>query len=154
MVRLYIPVTSTLIEQLVTDGELTVDLGFAVTPALRAWYDNDDEELEYVASMTAAAASLELLAHDSQAKRRRAVLALEVPEVKPAEGDRAAVEVGSVIRYDGVESALIDEIDAQADIQAALQVWDRQDADAQFLRDQANSHELLWFARQELPFIF
>lgn len=152
--RLYLPVTSTVIEKLIADGEVAVEGGYAVTPALREWYDNDDEELEYVASMSAAEASLALIAADPSAKRRRAVLALEVPDITAFGTERASVLFKQVVRLDAVESALIDSIEAQPDIDRALERWGQDDDDARFALEQANSHELLWFARQELPFIF
>lgn len=154
--RLYIPATSTLVESLVVSGSMPAEIGFAVTPELREWYHADDEEeLEYIASMAAARASLELLGKDPAARPRRAVLALEVPKITSiAGGDRAAVEVASSIRYQDVESALVDDPQAQDDIKTAIAVWSLHDEDAHFAREQAQSHELLWFARQELPYIF
>jgi len=54
---------------------------FAVTPALREWYASGDlEELEYVAMMHAARASLRMLVEDPQAPRRRVVIAADVPD--------------------------------------------------------------------------
>lgn len=154
--RLYIPSTSALIDSLVVNGEIDITIGFAVTPALREWYHaEDDEELEYIASLAAARASMQLLQADPEAKRRRAVLAVEVEDVRPiVGGDRAAVEVKSSLRLNQVESALVDDPDAQGEIEAALAVWDQATEDAHFAREQAQSHELLWFARQELPYIF
>lgn len=156
--RLYVPATSILVEKLILDGEIPVTHGFAVTSALRDWYEADDEEeLEYLAAAAAARQSMALLSLDQTAQRRRAVLALEVPtivESTSADRDRSAVEVGPHIKMDQVDSILVDSIDAEADIVAALAVWEKSDEDAHFAREQAMSHELLWFARQEIPFIF
>lgn len=154
--RLYIPATSTLIESLVVTGELPASIGFAVTPALREWYRADDEEeLEYIASMAAAKASLEMLVADPNAKRRRAVIALDVADISPLlDQDRAAVKVERVVTFQEVDSALVDDPDIQDEIAAAISVWGALDEDSHFLREQAQSHELLWFARQELPYIF
>lgn len=159
--RLYIPATSTLIETLVVSGQIPVDIGFAVTPEMRNWYHaEDEEELEYLASMAAARASLELLAGDPSAKRRRAVLALEVEAVTPLPADpltphdRAAVRVDSPLRFELVDAALVDDPAVQEELTAALALWGQQTEDAHFAREQAQSHELLWFARQEIPYIF
>ena len=55
--------------------------GFAVTPALREWYSSGDkEELEYVALLHAARASLRMLQDDPAAPARRVVLAAELPD--------------------------------------------------------------------------
>lgn len=156
--RLYIPATSTLIESLVLSGQITVASAFAVTPALREWYHADDEEeLEYIASMAAARASLELLVSDPNAKPRRAVLATEVSSITPLVkdgADRAAVVFESTLMRGQVDSVLVDDPDAQDDMAIAIASWNRLDEDAHFAREQALSHELLWFANQELPYIF
>lgn len=156
--RLYIPATSTLIEKLILDGQIPITQGFAVTSGLRGWYEADDEEeLEYLASKAAARASMALLSLDKESQRRRAVIAIEVPRIVEASGeerDRSAVEVTSPLMMDQVDSILVDSIDAEADIVAALAVWEKSDEDAHFAREQAMSHELLWFAHQEIPFIF
>src|SRR5690349_24062017 len=65
----------------------------AVTPALREWYaEGDEEELEYVAFTRAAQAALQLLRHDPAAPRRRVVVSADVPAGSLARED---VELGS-----------------------------------------------------------
>ena len=63
--RIYIPVTLAMLQQLVADGALRPVSGtaFAVTPKLReAYAEGDDDELGEVALREAALASLRLLA--------------------------------------------------------------------------------------------
>lgn len=80
--RVYIPATLAMLQQLVADGSLQPLSGtaFAVTPTLRESYaEGDDEELAEVAIGEAALASLRLLAAeseraDAELPLRRAVL--------------------------------------------------------------------------------
>ena len=55
-----------------------------------------------------------------------------------------------------VAAALVDDRDAEAAVRAATLALPRalHDEDARFAIDEAQSHELLWFAVQEFPFIF
>ena len=62
--RVYVPVTLAMLQQLVADGSLRPVSGtaFAVTPTLReAYSDGDEDELADVALREAALASLRLL---------------------------------------------------------------------------------------------
>ncbi|HEX4063800.1 MAG TPA: hypothetical protein VHY58_22535 [Streptosporangiaceae bacterium] len=136
--------------------------GFAVTPALREWYASGDlEELEYAALTVAARASLRLLAADEAAPPRRVVLAAEVPDDRVSPGydpdDPAAVQVAVAAPVARLASAHIDDPQAAADVRAAvaaLPAADRGDEDAKFLVDGAEGNELLWYAVQELPYLF
>ena len=92
--RVYIPSTLTLLDVACHAGEFGPPplTGYAVTPALREWYtEGDDEELEYAAMAQAARASVGLIAADPDAARRRVVVACEVGAVPPADG---TVELG------------------------------------------------------------
>lgn len=135
--------------------------GFAVTPALREWYASVDlEELEYMAMIQAARASLWLLRDDRSAPRRRVVLAAEMPEVvvvasngfdKPGE-----VALTGPVALADVVSGHVDDPGAAADIDAAvsaLPAADAGDEDARFVVDGAEGHELLWYATQELGYL-
>ena len=162
--RVYLPSTLPLLAQALADGELTVHHAYAVTPALREWYaDGDTEELEYAAMLSAARASLRLLAGAPDSPARRVVLAAEVPDGSVAyeggyenlgETDRAEVRLRDPIPLKRVASAHVDDPDAAPDILAAakaLGAADQGDLDAQFTVDGAEGHELMWYATQELP---
>jgi hypothetical protein len=152
--RVYIPASSALLERLVLDGSLEISRGFAVTPALREWYEGDDEELEYLAASAAARASLELL---GDALPRRVVLAADITLAsEPTAGHRAEVRCAGRLHLADVAAALVDDRDAEAAVRAATLALPRalHDEDARFAIDEAQSHELLWFAVQEFPFIF
>jgi hypothetical protein len=160
----YLPATTSVLRTLVDEGRLTgPHTAFAVTPQLRTFYEVSDagadlEELEYAALLTAARASLRLLDVDPTAPRRRVVLAADVPDdqVTPMEDphvERGAVRVAADVRMRDVASAHIDGSDAEDDVRAAVAVVleaDLGSEDAQFVVDQAEGHELAWYATQEL----
>ena len=132
--------------------------GYAVTPSLREWYSSGDmDELEYVAMMHAARASLRLLAADAQAPRRRVVLAADVPDqqVSAAAGfdEPALVEVTGAVALRDIASGHVDDPSAAPEIAAAaaaVSAADDGDDDARFVVDGAEGFELLWYATQEL----
>src|ERR1700710_1256605 len=60
--RLYLPSTLPALAVALDAGTVDVEIGFAVTPALREWHiEGDSEQLEYVAMSAAARQSLPLL---------------------------------------------------------------------------------------------
>ena len=159
--RVYLPATTTVLQRLLDQGRLegphTV---FTVTPQLRDFYElsDDGEELEYAALLAAARASLRLMDVDPTAARRRVVLATDVPDasVSPIEDDAAdagAARTTADIAMRDVASAHIDLADAEEDVRAAVNVVleaDLGSEDAQFVVDQAEGHELAWYATQEI----
>lgn len=157
-VRVYLPATLPALAELHETKRVTPSLGFAVTPALREWYSEGDlEELEYAALTEAARASLRLLDGDESAPRRRVVLAVDVPDADVAlapELDRAAVRVGAAVPLAAVASVHVDDAVAEPVVAAAAEAVIAADLgsdDAQFLVDEAEGHELLWYATQEIP---
>ncbi|MEU4036725.1 DUF6912 family protein [Streptomyces collinus] len=163
--RVYVPLTLPGLAEAHKTGELGTGplVAYAVTPALREWYLSDDiEELEYAALSRAALASLRQLAADPDAVRRRVVVAVDVPDgVAEAAPDRGSdpsalgeVTVTGAVWLAKAAAVHVDADDAERDVAAAagaLEAADGGDDDAQFLVDEADDHELLWFATQEIP---
>ncbi len=162
--RVYLPATTTVLRTLVDEGRLDgPSTAFAVTPALRQFYalseaEADTEELEYAALLAAARASLRLLDNDPLAPRRRAVIAADVADGTVSSLDEPHIEAGAVrvtvdIALRDVASVHLDGADAEDDVGAAVNVVleaDLGSEDAQFVVDQAEGHELAWYATQEL----
>jgi len=162
--RVYLPATLPLLAAARDAGCFTAsrDAGpgglpaHAVTPAVREWYvEGDVEELEFSAMLEAAEASLHLLAKDPEAPRRRVVVAADVPEamVRPG-GDfrssvrlQAPVELSSVVSLHVDEAGVADTIATAASVVAAAAAGDD---DAQFLVDEAEACDLLWYDVTEL----
>lgn len=137
---------------------------YAVTPALREWYlDDNVEELEYAAMTAAARHSLRLLAaaspEESGVPPRRVVVAADVPDADVApvgQPDRepAAIRVTASVPLTCVVSAHVDDVHAEPDVAAAVRALpdaDAGDDDAAFTVDGAEAHELAWYAVQEIP---
>ena len=162
--RVYLPATTNVLRTLVDEGRLPApQTVFAVTPQLREFYavseaEADTEELEYAALLAAARASLRLIDLDPLAARRRVVLAADVPDDSVSPMDDPHVEHGAArvtheIRLADVASAHVDGADAEEDVRAAVNVVleaDLGSEDAQFVVDQAEGHELGWYASQEI----
>ena len=162
--RVYLPATTNVLRTLVDDGRLAGPLtAFAVTPGLREFYalsdaGADEEELEYAALLAAARASLRLVDVDPSAARRRVVLAADVAdaavvEVEDPDADRGAVRIAGEVLLRDVASAHVDGAEAEDDVRAAVGVVleaDLGSEDAQFVVDQAEGHELAWYATQEI----
>ena len=154
--RIYVPSTLPRLARDLQAGELTTTIAYTVTPALReAYASGDSEELEYVALLAAARHSLSLLAADPQAPPRRVVLAADVPEAPASPADHpAAVAITEPIPVTKLASAHVDDAEAAQDVAkavAALPAAEAGDEDAEFEVDQADGHELAWYATQELP---
>jgi hypothetical protein len=163
-VRVYLPATTTTLRSLVDEGRLAGPLtAFAVTPELRRFYARSDaeadvEELEYAALLAAARASLRLLDVDPFAARRRVVVSADVPDaavtpIEDADADAGAVRIAADVALADVASAHIDGAEAEDDVRAAVNVVleaDLGSEDAQFAVDQAEGHELAWYATQEI----
>ncbi|MGE2720943.1 DUF6912 family protein [Mycolicibacterium celeriflavum] len=160
--RVYIPATLTMLQQLVADRVLHARSGtaFAVTPALRESYaEGDDEELAEVARQEAALASLRLLAGEGvgDLPPRRAVVEAEVDgaTVRP-DLDDAVVRLEGPIAFDDVIAAYVDNAEAESAVLPALEAVDEADLgdeDAEFVVGDAQDHDLAWYAPQELPFL-
>jgi hypothetical protein len=130
-VRVYVPVTSSVLATLVAEGRLPGPLrAHAVTEALRdGWPEGDDESWEYAALMAAAAGSAEQ--RGSEDRPRRYVVAADVPAVEPVPGeDPTLVDVAADVVWKNVAAAHVDTAD---------------DAD--------EDDDLAWFATQEMQYL-
>ncbi|RKS05341.1 hypothetical protein DFP74_0936 [Nocardiopsis sp. Huas11] len=131
----FLPSTLPALAGVLDTGRADGTTAFAADPGP----DGDTEEAEYDAMYAAAEASLELLAADPDAPRRRVVLAAEMPdhlvERRGGAGPNVVrVSVGEPVPYKKLASAHVDDEAAADDIAAG----------------EAEDHELLWFAVQEL----
>ncbi|NUV65057.1 DUF6912 family protein [Streptomyces sp. CAI-85] len=169
--RVYVPLTLSGLTEAHKTGELGSGplVAYAVTPALREWYDSEDiEELEYAALGQAALASLRLLDADRGAPRRRVVVAVDVadrivevdPDPDPGhDRENDAAEPGEVrvtgrVALAKAAAVHVDADGAEAAVAAAaeaLAAADGGDGGARSVVDGAEDHELLWFAPQEIP---
>ncbi|MGH8960948.1 MAG: DUF6912 family protein [Jatrophihabitantaceae bacterium] len=157
--RAYLPATSTDLRTLRDTGSLGVApfTAFAVTPGLREWYVDDDlEALEYAAMTEAARASLRLLDADSEAARRRVVIALDAvdEDVEVRDDlDRGVVRLSGAVTVRQVASFHVDDADAEPAVAAAasaITAADLGEPAAQEAMDDAEGYDLSWYASQEL----
>ena len=160
--RVYIPATVAMLQQLVADGSMHALSGtaFAVTPTLReAYAEGDDDELADVALREAALASLRLLAGEgtSDLPPRRAVVVAEVEGATARPDlDDAVVRLSAPIAFTDVIAAYVDNADAEQAVLPAIEAVDAADLgdeDAEFIVGDAQDHDLAWYAAQELPFL-
>ena len=161
--RVYIPATLSMLQELVADGSVQPRGGtaFAVTPGLRESYaEGDDEELAEVAIGEAAMASIRLLSGEPpEAPARRAVIiadaSTDTVTARP-DLDDAVVRVQGRVGMDQVAAVYVDNSDAEPAVRAAIAVIDDADLgdeDAELTVGDAQDHDLAWYATQELPFL-
>ena len=161
MMRVYVGTTLHDLKALQEQGFPPPVHANAVTPALREWYvEGDQDELEYAASVDAARQSLRLLAASTGPVWRRVVVAADVPDaaVHEVTGDvddsrRSVVRLDQPLVLAQVVSVHVDDdvaLDDVAAAGAALAAAEAGDDDAQFTVDGADGHELLWYDVSEL----
>lgn len=135
----FLPSTLPALATVLDEGRVRVPAAFAA--------DTGDEEAEYEAMYAAAEESLRLLAADPDAPRRRVVLAANLADHLVEEEGREGPDVirvrvtGDSIPYKRLASAHIDDEAAAPDIAKAV---------ADPSSDAADTHELMWYALQEL----
>jgi hypothetical protein len=158
--RVYLPATLAVLARLRTEAYAVPDevSAHAVTPDLREWYtDGDEEELEYIAFTRAAQEALRLLRLDAGTPRRRVVLAVDIPADQAVRLNRelgsSAVRVSHPVRFADVAAVHVDGAGAEADVTAAVAVVEAAaagDEDAQFTIEAVGDHELAWYDPSEL----
>ncbi|MFY1654331.1 DUF6912 family protein [Solwaraspora sp. WMMB762] len=158
LLRVYVPATLPALAGLRDTGQLAADVAHTVTPALREWYvEGDEEELEYVAFTRAAQESLRHLRDDPAAPRRRVVIAVDLPadalKRSVAELGSSTVTLAGPIAFASVAAVHVDGDEAVDDVSAAVAAVSQAatgDPDAQFVVDGAEDHELEWYDVSEL----
>jgi hypothetical protein len=161
LVRVYVPATLAMLQQLVADRSLRAvnATAFAVTPTLReAYAEGDEDELADVALRDAALASLRLLDDDdSGLPPRRAVVVANAEDVTARPDlDDSVVRLAGPVALGDVISAYVDNADAEPAVRAAIEAVDAADLgdeDAELLVGDAQDHDLAWYAPQELAFL-
>ncbi|BCL15827.1 DUF6912 family protein [Micromonospora sagamiensis] len=160
LVRVYVPATVPMLTRLRDEG-LPAGAVHAVTPGLREWYaEGDEEELEYVAFTRAAQDALRLLHDDPSAPRRRVVVSADVPAAVLGRPDgelgSSIVDLAQPVGVRAVAALHVDGEEAVTDVAAAAAVVDRAlagDEDAQFTVDGVEDHELEWYDPSELDLL-
>ena len=167
MIRIYVPATLSMLAPLRERGDLATAPGTStliahmVTPMLREWYvEGDEEELEYTAFTRAAQAALQLLRADPKASRRRVVVSADVAPtaVTPVERELGSSLVRLVVplSFGAIAAVHVDGVSAEPDVAAAADVVEEAlagDPDAQFTVDGAEDHSLEWFDVTELDLL-
>lgn len=158
-IRVYLPATMAGLRALREQGLIErPGRAHAVTPELREWYaEGDQEELEYAAFTRAAQDALGLLRGERAVPSRRVVVSADLAPGQlrhPArELGSSLVEVIEPVPLAAVAAIHVDGADAQADVAQAAAAFDAAacgDPDAQFTVDGAEGHELEWFDPSEL----
>jgi hypothetical protein len=158
-VRVYLPATTTTLRALLDSGVIGPAplTAFAITPALREWYvDDDAESLEYAAMLEAARASLRLIDADAHAARRRVVIAADVSDrgvTVRDDLDRGVVQLAEALPLADVASVHVDDDDAEPTIAAAAEAVIAAElghVESQDKVDDAEGYELSWYANQEI----
>ena len=162
-VRVYVPTTLRGLAAAVRDGEVTPLRGtaFAVTGELaRSAPGTDTEELEYLAMVDAARASLRLIAAESpDTPALRVVIAADVGDGQVRERedlDRAVVTLGAPVPWSAVAAVHVDGADAAEAVAAAataVDAADLGDLDAEFVVGSAEDFELAWYAPGEIVYL-
>ncbi|MFI5839976.1 DUF6912 family protein [Catenuloplanes sp. NPDC051500] len=160
IVRVYVPATLPVLATLLEKGETGApgDPVHAVTPHLREWYaEGDEEELEYVAFTRAAQSALVLLHRDPSAPRRRVVISADLPAAALTRGDdqlgSSIMVLAGALPLTAVAAVHVDATEAETNVAAAVDAVPGAidgDEDAQFAVDGAEDHELEWYDTTEL----
>lgn len=160
--RVYLPATFSMLQELVDNSQFTArsGYGFALTPALKEFYtEGEDEDIAEFAFDDAARASLRLLAiGDEQAfPYRRVVISVDVPDsqvtLAPDNGESVVIVNPAVITLDQVAALHIDVEASEGATKAAIDVIDEADLGeegAELTVGDALDNFLAWYDPSEL----
>jgi hypothetical protein len=160
-IRVYVPASVPMLSSLRKQGVLPATAAHSVTPALREWYaEGDEDELEYVAFTRAAQGALRLIRDDPSAPPRRVVVSADLPAAAIQWADHelgsSNVRLAGPVPLDAVAAIHVDGVDAAEEVAAAAAVVEEAlagDPDAQFTVDGAEDHELEWYDVSELDLL-
>lgn len=164
-VRVFLPATFSMLAELEETGQLTArsGWGFALTPALREFYtEGDEEEIEYSAFLEASMASLRLLAIGDEEKfpHRRVVVSVDVDESvvtpKPDMGEPVVALDPATITKDNLQAIHVDIEESEATTAKAIDAIDNADLgdeDAELAVGDALDNFMAFYDPTELPIL-
>ncbi|WBT09350.1 hypothetical protein PAB09_03200 [Corynebacterium sp. SCR221107] len=161
--RVYLPATFSILRELNDTGVINArnGYGFAVTPALREWYtEGEEEDLAEIAFDDASLASLRLLGvGDEEAfPHRRVVVSVDVSDdvvtLAPDLGEAVVKLNPAQVPLDAVAAIHVDvEVSEEATAKAieAIDAADLGDEDAELIVGDAVDNFMAWYDPTELP---
>ena len=163
--RVYLPATFAMLSELKETGQLAArsGWGFTVTPALREFYtEGDEEEIAYSAVLEASMASLRLLAigDEENFPHRRVVISVDVDESvltpQPDMGDPVVKLNPAVITEENLQAIHVDVGESEEATAKAIEVIDNADLgdeDAELAVGDALDNFMAFYDPSELPFL-
>lgn len=163
--RVYIPATFDLLRTLAEEGQMPIrsGVGFALTPAVRDFYiEGDDEEMAYMAFLDAARASLRLLTIGDEQRfpHRRVVISADMEEsavtFSPEDGESVVRLSPALVTTQNLAAIHVDDEDAEPATKAAIEVIDEADLgseEAELTLGDCEDNFMSWYDSQELPFL-
>lgn len=160
--RIYVPATVDMLRQLNETGSITArsGYGFAVTPALREFFlEGEEEDFVEYAFDDAARASLRLLAtgEPEHFPHRRAVISIDLPDAEVAYQSDLGESVVSLnspaIPLAAIAAIHVDVASSEEATQKAIEVIDAADLgdeDAELAVGDALDNYLAWYDPSEL----
>lgn len=160
--RVYIPATFALLQELSESGAITArsGYGFAVTPALREWFtEGDEEDFSEIAFDDASRASLRLLAIGDEERfpHRRVVVSVDVPDenvtLEPDLGEAVVSLKPAQVGFDAVAAIHVDveaSEGATAKAIASVDAADLGDEEAELAVGDALDNFMAWYDPSEL----
>ncbi|KQB87555.1 DUF6912 family protein [Corynebacterium lowii] len=161
--RVYIPATFSTLCGLNESRVVTARSGwaFAVTPALREFYtEGDEEEIAHAAFQDAAEASIRLLAVGDEGKfpNRRVVISADVPDshatLSPDHGESVVKLSPAQVNLVDVAAIHVDVAESEEATAKAIQAIDAADMgdeDAELTVGDALDNFMAWYDPSELP---